>query len=705
MRRRTLHRALTLVALALGVGPAGSALAANSTMAGPITAYATIECAGIEWRITGDDNANCAVAVEYRKQPGLLWKSAQPLLRVETGLWHHGEDPGNLLAGSLFSLEPASTYDVRLTLSDPDGGASQQVVTVTTRAEPKPDPLGRVRFVTPGTGGGTGTALDPFRGLAAADAAAQPGDVFIVQPGTYATRFVPTKNGTLTQPIVYAGTDPGRTLIDGGGGTSSTSNCVDLSNRQYVLVENLGLVNCLRPVVASNSVGVEIRGCTIQPIHQLLSTIGIYADAARDLYVADNTILMPGDWAGIGRTGTYGTGGYGVLVTGNGIVICYNKVVEAWDALDAGGSDGTGARTFNVDIHHNVVDRASDDACQTDAIHQNVRVFRNRFLNSGSAVSCQPCFGGPCYFLFNEMFNTRIDPFKYHQETFYFGATDPQETSGMIAFHNTNIGSRSGWYESGIWHHAKHRNNLLLGALPNAYTFYTTGAQRGDLDYDGYNRQQSNLVKYNNVAYATLPAFFTGAGQEQHGIEVTTRDFVSAPYPAHPDWTWSIGYGAAYSTADFDLRLAPGSLAVDRGQVLANIDDDYAGAAPDLGCYETGRPMTAYGPRSLAIVDVPERPAASVSGLRLLAPRPNPTGGAAEFTLESGRDASVAISIVDVEGRRVRALEQDRALPVGAHAFRWDGRDDSGAPVRSGLYYVIVRSAGATLTSRIVMLR
>jgi hypothetical protein len=618
--RSTTRKALPLAIIGLLVGAAGTAFAANSTVPGAITSYSTIQCAGFEWRITGDDNANCAVAVEYRRQGDAAWKPAQPLWRVETGLWHHGEDPGDLLAGSIFFLDPATTYDVRLTLNDPDGGSSQQIVSVTTHAEPVANANARVRYIAPGSGGGSGTVADPFRGFAAADAAAQPGDLFIVQAGTYSAMFTPTRNGDATHPIVYRGASASSVILDGGGGTSGGSHCVNLDNRQYVFIENMTLQNCLRPVSVYSTVGVSIRGCTIQPIHQATAIIGIVGDTVHDLFIGDNTILMPGDWAGVGRTGTYGTGGYGVHVTGDGIVICYNKVVESWDGLDAGESDGTVPRTWNVDIYNNLVDRASDDATQTDAVHQNIRIFRNRFINSASAVSAQPAFGGPCYFMFNEMYNTRSDPFKYHQETFYYGTTDPQETIGMLAFHNTNICSKSGWYEGGYWHHVKNRNNLLLGARANLYSLYIPSGQRGDLDYDGYNRQQSNLVKYNGTAYANLAAFYAGAGQEQHGIEITIDEFVRAAYPAHPEWEPSNGYGAAYAPSDVDLQLKPTSLSIDKGQVLANINDGYVGSAPDLGCYERGKPVPWYGPRQSGGSDVTAPAAIADLAATLVAP-------------------------------------------------------------------------------------
>lgn len=45
------------------------------------------------------------------------------------------------------------------------------------------------------------------------------------------------------------------------------------------------------------------------------------------------------------------------------------------------------------------------------------------------------------------------------------------------------------------------------------------------------------------------------------------------------------------------LELKAGSAAVDQGQVLPNVNDGFAGAAPDLGAHELGLPLPHYGPR------------------------------------------------------------------------------------------------------------
>ena len=61
---------------------------------------------------------------------------------------------GNLFAGSVLFLEPATEYEVRLTMSDPDGGAPAEpkIVAVATRAEPTACEGGRTFKATPEKG-------------------------------------------------------------------------------------------------------------------------------------------------------------------------------------------------------------------------------------------------------------------------------------------------------------------------------------------------------------------------------------------------------------------------------------------------------------------------------------------------------------------------------------------------------------------------
>src|SRR5476649_336995 len=109
---------------------------------------------GFEWVIQGDDNRNAKVEVSYRRQGDRAWKSAMPLLRLQHERVYQGEgvfnvEMPNMFAGSILDLEENTAYQVKLALSDPDGGNAVKTVTVRTRAEPVPAAGGHVYHVYP----------------------------------------------------------------------------------------------------------------------------------------------------------------------------------------------------------------------------------------------------------------------------------------------------------------------------------------------------------------------------------------------------------------------------------------------------------------------------------------------------------------------------------------------------------------------------
>src|SRR3984893_2728273 len=103
----------------------------------------TLISLGFEWQIDGDDNRNAAVAVSWRKKGDQAWRDGLPMLRIGNERLNENAIQfvtPNMLAGSIFDLEPGTEYECRFVLSDPDGvvGKSENLVTVRTRFEPKP---------------------------------------------------------------------------------------------------------------------------------------------------------------------------------------------------------------------------------------------------------------------------------------------------------------------------------------------------------------------------------------------------------------------------------------------------------------------------------------------------------------------------------------------------------------------------------------
>ena len=74
------------------------------------------------------------------------------------------------------------------------------------------------RWVVPGTGGGTGTQTNPFRGLqAAADSLVEGTAVFFhVAAGTYDAFIVSTSGKNSKFPHVFQGPKSGSAVVDGG---------------------------------------------------------------------------------------------------------------------------------------------------------------------------------------------------------------------------------------------------------------------------------------------------------------------------------------------------------------------------------------------------------------------------------------------------------------------------------------------------------
>src|SRR5207244_11400261 len=132
----------------------------NGTTAGAMRTYATISSIGVEWDVVGDADHDATAAVEFRIAGTAGWRSALPIVRVD----YNGT---SMLAGSILFLSPNAAYEIRLTFTDPDGGADIQTVVVTTRLVPAMPVSSRSFHVVPGSGGGDGSSANPFRGVTA----------------------------------------------------------------------------------------------------------------------------------------------------------------------------------------------------------------------------------------------------------------------------------------------------------------------------------------------------------------------------------------------------------------------------------------------------------------------------------------------------------------------------------------------------------
>lgn len=85
--------------------------------------------------------------------------------------------------------------------------------------------------------------------------------------------------------------------------------------------------------------------------------------------------------------------------------------------------------------------------------------------------------------------------------------------------------------------------------------------------------------------------------------------------------------------------------------------------------------------------------------------RPNPFGTVTQVRFSLPRPATTVLRVFDVSGRPVRALLVGVPLEAGAHDATWDGLDDAGARLGSGLYFLLIEAEGASRVERVLLVR
>ena len=661
MRQSTMLRAAAVCGLLLR--GAGAAAADRTTAQAFITEPATLTSLGFEWRVDGDDNRNASVRVFYRVKGGRDWKEGLPLLRIgherinENALQYVTP---NGFAGSIFDLEPGTEYECRFALSDPDGvqGKAEHFVTIRTRPEPVPAADGKIYHVYPPNYSGpkeepafTGLLAAYYTGSSHSDnfntypPRVQPGDTILVHAGLYkddrfrygggqgtvssGTYFL-TQHGTSERPIVIKGAGDGEAIFDGDG----AYNLFNVMAGHYNYFEGLTIRNTdlafqagLKNIAGAS--GLTIKRCRFENVGR-----AIYTDwsGSKDFYIADNVMVgrfnpnyLMGftgrTWQNLPEFNPKLVSEYAVKVYGSGHVVAYNSIANFHDGVDVatyGNPDGApnpirDRLPVSIDFYGNDISNVEDNCIEADGGAHNIRIVRNRCFNHGHrALSVQPAFGGPVYFIRNVVYHAPEG-----------GAVKfTASSAGIVVYHNTFIAPVKPMLLAASNVH--YRNNLILGKSETLETFAVeTNTNYSSSDYNGFRpnegaefsfewssppkmmqanfpgeagkvpfQQQVQLEAQarERRRFKTLKEYSAATGQDAHSVLVDYDVFVNVRPPGPDPRT-------LYKPSDFDFQLKAGSAAVDAGIRLPGVNDDFTGAAPDLGAYERDRPLPHYGPR------------------------------------------------------------------------------------------------------------
>ncbi|HLG40142.1 MAG TPA: right-handed parallel beta-helix repeat-containing protein, partial [Chitinophagaceae bacterium] len=432
-------------------------------------------------------------------------------------------------------------------------------------------------------------------------------------------------NSNKTLNITKSGSSDGYRLYSPGAGQTATidirdsaDNCVYI-NASYIIVRGLVLKGASQDAIllgpdahdviienndisgwgyigmgSNNQAAVRIKGYSYD------------ATPVERVIIQRNKIHNPRDNSNSWDDGGHPLGPNGINFekAGGNHVIRYNEIYSDTDHyfMDGiGGADNfsfAGFPNANSDIYGNIIRNCYDDAIESEGGNCNVRIWGNFIDHTFTGIASATNSVGPLYIFRNISNVSQRSPAnalpgiidKEDRGPFNkCGSRDSGFRGGRTyLFHNTVLQPVQGGFafprgmgggpvdNGGPVKNICSRNNIWqtykAGIFP-AIAEWQSGVDNGnDYDYDLYN---------GNVLISS------GASQEVHGINGSPTYIngipLTGPNPA--------GY-----------FLLPGSKGVDKAVVLKGFNDGFTGDAPDIGAYETGKPVLRFGVNAYLLV-------------------------------------------------------------------------------------------------------
>jgi len=615
--------------------------------------YANFHAGGVLLTVSGDADADATAALEWRPTGG-SFRPAQPLERIDEihfagslfdlapGTAYEARvtlaDPDGV-AGSpvtaAFSTRPETLAEptLRTLYVSPSGddgnpGTSPGAPLQTVQRAADLAQAGDLVLIQPGVyresvsvpRSGTPTQPIVFRGngagaiLDGADAAIAAGVTWTPAAGGtwarvtgFATGHVVTEAGRLYRytslaalqglaagapgGFYFDGTTLSLKFADASAPSSHTVHVARLENgffvdgRTHVRIENLeirhyGSGDYGKGVYLRYSSDCSVRSCRIHEV----GSAGIWVKGGERHLIDSNEIWDTSIFAWPWEE-TKGSSAENNAITfsddvGRGHVVRRNTVHGTFNGIAPCGSDAPPSGVTNeTDVYENVLYKHTDDGFEPEGYCANLRLWGNRLQDVHMAFAVAPAAPGPLYLVRNVAWrvgNTRTslqDGYSASALKINSGYAEP--VGPLLVYHNTFLTDvpatdAIALLNPGSSTFIRARNNVIAGTR-YALSKVNPVAWSGDGD-DLYTTDASRLVYWMGTRYDTLGEFRAALGQEPNGL--------SAP----PQLT---------SPASGNFEPQPGSPLIDAGVALAGINDDYAGAGPDVGAFEWSGPPPA----------------------------------------------------------------------------------------------------------------
>ncbi len=231
-----------------------------------------------------------------------------------------------------------------------------------------------------------------------------------------------------------------------------------------------------------------------------------------------------------------------------------------------------------------------------------------------------------------------------------------------------------------------------------------TGSRSGDFMVLKFDQADGSLI---------WPAFYDGpAGGYDSGaaiIEGPGGEVIVTGFSSGADFTWdvtTVAFDPATGAQLWVEHYDPGDGRSDEGKALtvSAQGDLYVTGYGDL--VATGSDLLAIRyslPMTTGITDEPVVISSRLSPLSITS-HPNPFTSEVFLSVGLHRQGRADLAVYDVRGRRTVSIHSG-VLPRGTTRLTWDGRDASGRPLATGVYFVRLESAGLSAVRKVVLNR
>jgi len=169
---------------------------------------------------------------------------------------------------------------------------------------------------------------------------------------------------------------------------------------------------------------------------------------------------------------------------------------------------------------------------------------------------------------------------------------------------------------------------------------------------------------------------------------------------------WTVNYSRCL-TVGADARGISFSPAGDQAFITSAASSEIAVVSTASDAL-VGRYTVGQGLRGIAVAPAPFKTLSAAmsqpNSFRLRPGFPNPFNAAIQIPYALAAEGAVELMVYDALGQRVRTLVA-RQQSAGEYQEVWDGRDEKGREVASGVYVVVLRLAAQQAAQKVLLLR